>query len=654
MFRLLSAALALAAFAAAASHAEGELTPPAALVLDNVPPVSVEVAKKIAPYAEFRPHGMLSWHPEKREMLIRRRLTATSQVHLLTDPLTFPAALTDFPDAVSNAEYQPTRGDSFLFTRAEGGNEVFQIYRYDFGTKQATRLTAGSERSSFPVWNRAGDRVVYTTQPIDKNNPDPERVARTTLHLMDPSKPESDKVLGTFDGGGWGAFRFSEDGKRLAFLEYKSRTESHLWVMDVATAKKRRVTKEAKGEPVSYGGARFSKDGRGLFTTSDRGSEFRRLVYLPLDGKPEKVLTQHLNFDVDSFDISFDANLIAFITNEFGSHALRFIDLATLKEQPRPSLMHGVIGGIEWRRKSTELAFSISSARTAGDVFSYDYKTNKTTRWTNGNNPEMNTHEFAEPRIVRWKSFDGREISGFLYMPGAKYTGKRPVIINIHGGPEAQARPTFIGRNNYYVSELGIAMIFPNVRGSSGFGKTFLKLDNGMKREDSVKDLGALIDWIKEQPDLDGDRIMLTGGSYGGYMTLAGAYHFADKITSAVSVVGISNFTTFLERTETYRRDLRRVEYGDERDPQMRAFFEKIAPLNHADQMTKPMFIVQGLNDPRVPYTEAEQIVKTLKEKGRTVWFMLAKDEGHGFAKKPNADYQFYATVEFARQTLLK
>ena len=653
MLRSLAAFLAFSAIAAAGAHAEGEnLTPPAALVIENVPPIPAEVAKKVAPYVEFRPHAMLSWHPERREMLVRRRLTATNQVHLVTDPLTTPNALTDFPDTVANADYQPTRGDSFVFTRAEGGNEVFQVYRYDFATKQSTRLTSGSERSSFPVWNRAGDRVVYTTQPVDKNNPD--RIARTTLHIMDPMSPESNRVLGTFEGGGWGGFRFSEDGKRLAFVEFKSANESHLWVMEVATGKKRRLSKEVKGEQVSYGVPRFSKDGRGIFVTSDRGSEFHRLVYLPLDGKPEKVLTKHLNFNVDSVDISFDAGMIAFVTNENGSSALRFIDLATLKEQPRPSLMHGVIGGLEWRKKSSEIAFSIASARTAGDVFSYDVKTNKTTRWTNGNNPDINTSEFSEPKVVRWKSFDDREITGFLYMPPAKFTGKRPVIIQIHGGPEAQARPGFIGRSNYFVSELGIAMLYPNVRGSAGFGKTFLKLDNGMKREDSVKDIGALIDWIKQQLDLDGDRIMVTGGSYGGYMTLACAYHYADKVTSFVSVVGISNFITFLERTESYRRDLRRVEYGDERDPKMREFFERIAPLNHADAMTKPMFIVQGLNDPRVPYTEAEQIVKTLKDKGRNPWFMLGKDEGHGFAKKPNADYQFYATIEFARQTLLK
>jgi dipeptidyl aminopeptidase/acylaminoacyl peptidase len=628
------------------------VTPPETLLLDGLPPIPAEVATRLKPYGDFRPHSLWSWHPTKRQMLIARRLNATTQVHLVTDPGASPRPLTDETEGIATAEYEPTRGEMFLFTRGEGGNEQFQIYRHD-GSGKPVRLTDGRERASAPRWSQSGERIVYTTQPVDRNNPD--RVARTTVHLMDPMKPEADRVLGLFDGGGWGAFRFSEDGRQLVYVEYVSRNESHLWVMDVDSGNKRRVTKPgSKDEPVSYRGARFTKDGKGLIATTDRGSEFHRLVYIPIDGGPERILTENLRYDVEGVDISFDANLIAFTTNENGSHALRFMELDTFKELPRPPLMPGIIGGLEWRQKSSEIGFHMASARSSGDVFSYDVKTNKVTRWTNGNNPGLNTSEFPEPRLVKWKSFDGLEISGFLYHPGAKFSGKRPVIINIHGGPEAQARPGFIGRNNYYVTELGIAMIYPNVRGSAGFGKTFLKLDNGMKREDSVKDIGALLDWVKAQPDLDGDRVMVIGGSYGGYMTLACAFHFADRIASAVSSVGISNFVTFLERTETYRRDLRRVEYGDERNPEMRAFLEKIAPLNHADEMTKPLFVVSGFNDPRVPYTEGEQIVKTLKAKNRTVWYMLGKNEGHGFAKKPNADYLFYAIVEFAKQTLLK
>ena len=648
----ITAAGALCAALATPVVAQDIVPPPASLVVEGVPPITAELANKLRPYGEFRPHGLASWHPIRREMLIRRRLYATNQIHLVAEPGAKPQPVTDFSDAVTNASYQPTTGRYFLFGRGEGGNEVFRIYRYDLESKEVTPISPEGERASSLAWTRKGDRVVYSTQPIDRNNPD--RQARTAVHIVDPLKPRADRVIARFEGGGWFGFRFSEDAKRLSFVEYISANESYLWVMDVATGKKRRVTEPVKGEPIYYGETHFTRDGKALISTSDKGSEYRRLLYIPLDGGKERVLTAHLNFDVDDWDISFDANKIAFLTNENGSDVLRFIDLATLKELPRPPLVQGVIGGLAWRRKSDEIGFDITSARSAGDVFSYDVKTNKVTRWTNGNNPEINTSEFVEPRLIKWKSFDGREITGFHYHPPARFTGKRPVIVNIHGGPEAQFRPGFINRNNYFINELGVAIVFPNVRGSEGFGKSFLKLDNGMKREDSVKDIGALLDWIKEQPDLDGDRVMITGGSYGGYMTFASATHFSDRISGALSVVGISNFVTFLERTESYRRDLRRAEYGDERDPAMRAFLESIAPLNNAAKITKPLFVVQGLNDPRVPYTEAEQIVENLKKRGTPVWFILAKDEGHGFVKKPNADYQFCATVEFARQTLLK
>jgi dipeptidyl aminopeptidase/acylaminoacyl peptidase len=280
---------------------------------------------------------------------------------------------------------------------------------------------------------------------------------------------------------------------------------------------------------------------------------------------------------------------------------------------------------------------------------------NVATRWTESEMGGIPATRFVEPELVRWKSFDQREITGYLYAPDpAKFPGPRPVIVNIHGGPEAQFRPGFAGRSNYLINELGCAVIFPNIRGSAGYGKTFVKLDNGFQREDSYKDISALFDWIKTQPRLAADRVMVTGGSYGGHMTLAVSTYYADRIRCALDVVGISNLRTFLENTESYRRDLRRVEYGDERDPKMREFMERTAPLNNAQKIVKPLFVVQGANDPRVPKTEADQIVDTLKKQGTPVWYLLAKDEGHGFAKKKNADFQFYATVAFIREYLLK
>jgi dipeptidyl aminopeptidase/acylaminoacyl peptidase len=299
------------------------------------------------------------------------------------------------------------------------------------------------------------------------------------------------------------------------------------------------------------------------------------------------------------------------------------------------------------------------SARSTADVYSNRVDANRSAtgnvvRWTESETGGLNPASFAEPQLVKWKSFDDREISGFLYKPPAKFTDKRPVIINIHGGPEAQFRPIFLARNNYYINELGVAILFPNIRGSSGYGKTYLQLDNGFLREDSYKDIGALLDWIKTQPELDADRIKITGGSYGGHMTLAIATLYNDRIRCSLDVVGMSNLVTFLEATEAYRRDLRRVEYGDERDPKMREFLERIAPLNHVKNITKPLFVVQGANDPRVPLSESEQMIATVRKNGTPVWYLMAKDEGHGFAKKKNADFQFYATILFIQKYLIE
>jgi dipeptidyl aminopeptidase/acylaminoacyl peptidase len=334
---------------------------------------------------------------------------------------------------------------------------------------------------------------------------------------------------------------------------------------------------------------------------------------------------------------------------------LRLLDTATGKEKPQPRLGTGlgVIGSLDWHDNSKDLAFTLSSAVTPFDVYSLDTATGKVDRWTESETGGLNASTFSQPELVRWKSFDGRSISGFLYKAPARFTGKRPVIINIHGGPEGQERPSFRGRANYFNEELGVVQIFPNVRGSSGYGKTFLKLDNAEKREDSVQDIGALLDWIATRPDLDASRVMVTGGSYGGYMTLAVATHYNDRIRCSLDVVGISNFVSFLEHTEAYRRDLRRSEYGDERDPKMREILTRISPLTSAAKITKPLFVVQGQNDPRVPMNESEQMVATVKANGSPVWYLLAKDEGHGYAKKKNQDFLFYASVLFAQQHLL-
>jgi dipeptidyl aminopeptidase/acylaminoacyl peptidase len=309
---------------------------------------------------------------------------------------------------------------------------------------------------------------------------------------------------------------------------------------------------------------------------------------------------------------------------------------------------------MDWHRNGQDLGFALTSARSPSDCYSVNVANGKVERWT-ASESAVKTDGFPEAELVRWKSFDGKMISGFLYRPAAgKFSGKRPVLVDIHGGPEGQSTPDFLGRLNYLMNEMGIALIEPNVRGSTGYGKTFTLLDNGFKREDTYKDIDALFDWIGTRPDLDGERIAVMGGSYGGHMTLAVSTFYSDRIRCSVDIVGMSNLVTFLEHTEAYRRDLRRVEYGDERDPKMREFLEKIAPMNNIAKIKKPMFVIAGKNDPRVPVSESQQIADALKKQGTPVWLLIAKDEGHGYRKKVNQDFQFYATVEFLKEYLVK
>jgi dipeptidyl aminopeptidase/acylaminoacyl peptidase len=453
-------------------------------------------------------------------------------------------------------------------------------------------------------------------------------------------------------GGGWDIADWSPDDKTLLISEGISVNESYLWLADVATGKKTLLTPKG-GEKVAYQPIGFSADGKGIYVTSDKGNEFQRITYIDLATKSEKVLT-NATWDVDDARLSWNRKSIAYTLNENGLASLHVIDLATGKERALPKLPIGTIGGITWHENNKDLAFAITSAKSPADIYSVDLASGKLDRWTTSETGGLNANLNVDPTLVKWRSFDGKEISGWLYSPpAAKFPGKRPVIVNIHGGPEGQSRPGFLGRNNYILNELGVAILFPNVRGSSGYGKTYVAMDNGFKREDSYKDIEALLHWLKDQANIDGDKIMITGGSYGGHMTLATATRYNDLITCSLDVVGMSNLVTFLEHTEPYRRDLRRVEYGDERDPKMREFLETIAPMNHVKNITKPMFVVAGANDPRVPKSEADQIVAALKSQSTPVWYLVGKNEGHGFSKKQNADFQFYATILFIEKYLL-
>jgi dipeptidyl aminopeptidase/acylaminoacyl peptidase len=619
---------------------------PESLVVDGVPPIPAELKAEAGRYLEFRAAAFNSWHPIQRQLLITTRFADTTQLHLVQKPGGARRQLTFLPEPVPWGSFQPKTGAVIVFAQDTGGGEFYQLYRYDPADGRITLLTDGKSRNTNPRWAKSGQWLAYSS--TRRNGKD------TDIYLLDPANPKSDRLLLQVTGGGWSVTDWSEDDTRLLLLEYISVNESYVHLVDVVAGAKEQLTPRT-AEKAAYGRARFAKDGQSVFLTTDRGADFQRLARLDLASRQITPLTAHLPWDVEDFELSPDGKTLAFVTNEEGVSVLRLMRADSGRELKAPKLPLGVISGLEWRQNGRELAFTLSSARCPSDVYSLDVRRGRVERWTESETGGLSPQSFIEPELVRLKSFDGLSIAAFLYRPDpAKFPGRRPVLISIHGGPEAQARPSFQARNNYFLNELGVAMLCPNVRGSSGYGKAFLTLDNGEKREDAVRDVGAFIDWAQRDPGLDGQRIAVMGGSYGGYMALACMTHYGDRLRAGVDVVGISNFVTFLQNTQDYRRDLRRVEYGDERDPATRDFLLRISPLTSVQKIKKPLLVVQGKNDPRVPATESEQMVKAIRDNGGVAWYLLAKDEGHGFAKKRNQDFQFLATVLFLKENLFK
>ncbi|HKP67149.1 MAG TPA: prolyl oligopeptidase family serine peptidase [Casimicrobiaceae bacterium] len=646
--RTLMCQLVLITAVAADAHAADVLTPNANLKADGLPPIPAELAARVAPYTEFKPATAVSWHPQKRELIVARRAGNTTQLHRVAAPGGELVQLTDYVEPVRDGVFWPKAPNVLVFTRDAGGNEQQQIYRLDAAASEPVLLTDAARKNELAGITHARDRLLVESTDLDKTGrrEDPT----VDLSLVDPLDPAKRRKLATLPGTGWGDITFSFDDRQLALVEYKSVNESYVWLMDAASGERRRVLPAtAASAPIASSDLNFSRDGKGLFLSTDRDGEFRKLAYFDLASGKLDYFGEGGNWDVESIALSPDGRVLAVITNEAGVGVLRLYDATTRKPLPRPVLPTGNVHGLVWHENSRDLAVSVNSAQSPNDAYAIDVRDNVVTRWTQTRVAGLDAASFRNAEPVEWKSFDGRAIGGFIIRPPAKFTGKRPVIVTIHGGPESQARPGFMGRWNYFIDELGVAILQPNVRGSTGYGKTFVALDNGMKREDSVKDIGALFDWIAAQPDLDASRIIVEGGSYGGYMVLAVATNYPERIAGTIDVVGVANFVSFLENTESYRRDLRRVEYGDERDPAMREFLTRISPVNNASKIKAPLFVVHGRNDPRVPYTEAEQIVTAARKNGVPVWYLLADNEGHGYARKANVDYLFYAMIEFIR-----
>jgi dipeptidyl aminopeptidase/acylaminoacyl peptidase len=623
-----------------------EIVPGSNLVVEGIPKIPATLAQKVNRYRNGYGYPVAGWDPSKRELWLKILASTGTWVSRIDTPGSIPKPLLSFPvGGVYDLYYQP-QGKYLVYNKDTGGNEFFQFYLYDLASRESKLLTDGKSRNTEPVWSNVGDRIIYSSSPPNGNGVD--------LSLLNPFEPPSNRLLAQGQGHYLKAFSWSPDDRKIVFCDFASNTVSSLWIIDATSGEKTLLS--SKGEKVShyYDSPQFSKDGKGIYCITDRDSEFRRLAYLNLATKEYKYLSDHIKWDVEDFKLSPDGKTLAFITNEDGISRLHLLDTENSKEKPVPSLPIGIVSDLKWHNNSLDLAFNFKSPRTPNDVYSLDANTGEIEQWAKGFLGQIDVEKFPKPELIHWKSRGGKLISGFLYRPPATFTGKRPVIIDIHGGPEEQYRPGFGYDDNYFINELGIVKIFPNVRGSTGYGKTFVNLDDGRLRVNATKDIGALLDWIKQQPDLDANRVMVQGASHGGYMALSVAVEYSDRIRAALSDSGPSNLVTFLANTAGWRREIQRQEYGDERDPKIKEFLERIAPLNNVEKIKKPLMIIQGENDARVPVTESQSMVTTLKKRGISVWFLMAKGEGHGWTNPSNWNFRLYAKALFVQEYLIK
>jgi dipeptidyl aminopeptidase/acylaminoacyl peptidase len=632
-----SAAL-LVLFAATPSLAQVERREMGNQILENVPVAAPSIRMGLNRYQNVRAASFSDWASDGG-MLIVTRFANTNQLHKVAAPGADRSQLTFHDEPVAGVHTLP--GGSILFSKDTGGDEWFQLFVRDASGVE-TQLTETGTRNGSPAWSKDGSVLVWARSTKGSGDAD--------ILMRDASAPGGAKVILKGEGA-ISPEAVSPDGKTVLLGRYYSIGESKRWLLDVATGKLTPLG--VSKTKVSYAGGRFTPDGKSVLLLSDEGSDFMRLTQIDLaTGAKTIVSGADRPWDIEDFALSDDGRILAYVVNEDGFSKLVVQDFRTRRALPQPDLPAGVVGGLGFSPDGSKLGFSLSTPTASSDAWSWGVTDGKLERWTASELGGLDAKALATPELVRFPSFDKRSIPAFVYKPKLAAGAKAPVIIDIHGGPEGQSRPTFSPIHQHFVGELGAAVIVTNVRGSSGYGKTYLNLDNAEKREDSVKDIGALLDWIKTQPDLDPSRVVVYGQSYGGYMSLAVMTHYSDRLAGGVERYGISNFVSFLQNTEAYRRDLRRAEYGDERDPKMLKAFETISPMNSVSKISKPMLVMQGWNDPRVPKSESDQVVAKLREQGVETWYVQFKDEGHGFAKKINNDRRREVETQFLQKVL--
>ncbi|NLV11441.1 prolyl oligopeptidase family serine peptidase [Halomicrobium mukohataei] len=569
------------------------------------------------------------------QLAFRMNTTGTFQLWSVDEPGGWPQQRTFYDDSVSFASYSPERPE-LIFGKDEGGNERLQLFRLD-ADGQSTPLTDRPDaKHRWGGWSHDGERFAFASNRRDES----------VFDIYVQGRDDDEATL-VHEGGGWLTVGgWSPDDSKLLVGEAHSNVDQDLSVLDLESGDFEHLTPH-DGD-VRYGSAQWAPDGDGVYLVTDSDADLRWLARLDLDGTLREVVSDD-DWNVDGVSVDVDTGRLAYSRNVDGYTDLtvgRLTDETTIEAFPTPDLPGGIAGGVSWGPDADRFAVTVTGRTVNTNVFVVETETGEATRWTHASTAGIPDSTFHPPELVHYETFDGREIPAFFSLPPAEGRDDDgvPVIVDIHGGPESQRRPSFSGLQQYFLSR-GYALFEPNVRGSSGYGTAYMQLDDVEHRMDSVRDIRAGVDWLHDHPAVDPDRLVAKGGSYGGFMVLAAMTEYPDLWAAGVDVVGIANFVTFLENTGDWRRSLREAEYGSLDDD--REFLESVSPIHSADQIAAPLFVIHGENDPRVPVGEAEQIVDAVREQDVPVELLVFDDEGHGIGKRENRIEAYTQVVEF-------
>jgi dipeptidyl aminopeptidase/acylaminoacyl peptidase len=624
----------------AAPPSAGVFPVPPAVRTEGIPPIPLVLAESVAQYGTFRFARLLDWHPTERRILITTAFGNVPQIHEVRAPGAARTQLTFFREGIPGGDASFSPDGRFMVIRRDltGGTEAFQLLRQEMSSGRVTLLTDGKSVNGAPVWAHGKSLMAYSSTRRDGKNRD--------LYIMDPSDPKTDRRLLEVEGS-WSPAAWSPDNRELIAVESISSSELYLWRIDVERGTKTALTE--RGQRVAWRSLQMLPNGV-MFALGNRNSD-TPAVWRLQNGK-WAALTQPADFP-ESFAVSPDGRTVAVVFDRGASSQLLLLDASNGRTKVTPRLPAGVISSVAWRATGNELAFTFAGASSLADVYSVEAGSGRLHRWTTSETGGVPTDSLPQAEVVEWKTFDGLLINGVLYRPAAQFTGPRPVIINVHGGPVDRERPRFLGRSNYFRNEMGVAIIYPNIRGSRGRGKAFEELDNGMLRENAVKDIGALLDFIKEDPTLDENRVMIIGGSYGGYVALASAIAYGDRLRSAHAALAISDYPSYLESTEVRRQTNRNAEYGDPADPKMREYLTSISPLTNAARLKIPLYLVHAGKDTRIPPDQAEKMVQAVKQNGTPLWYAVYENEGHTQFSNANNDLNQFIWTMFVQKYLL-